>query len=113
MGEVRSIHEIPINILQEFIVILRANEDFVGEGKIKDFYISKNEKLASIVYDDGKVTFIANFVKDKLNNWFFVDKVAVRESLKGSISPEILAKYNEETEEESESTTHHLNPNGF
>ena len=93
MSEVRLINEVPIHILQEFIIILRTNEDFIGEGKVKDYYILKNEKFATILYDDEKVAFIANFVKDKNNNWFFVDRIAVRDSLKGYIASEIVSKY--------------------
>lgn len=93
MSEVRRIHEVPLHILQEFIIILRTNEDFVGEGKVRDYYIMKNEKFATILYDDNKVAFIANFVKDDMKNWFFVDKIAIRDSLKGYIDPNVVAQY--------------------
>lgn len=109
MSEVRRVHEIPVHILQEFIIILRTNEDFIGEGKVRDYYIIKNEKFATILYDDDKIAFIANFVKDDMNNWFFVDKIAIRDSLKGYINPKIVAQFApQELEEESTEPTEEI-----
>lgn len=93
MSEVKAIHEIPIQILQEFIVILRTNEKFIGEGKVENYYVMKNENHASIIYDNNDVSYIANFTKDKLGNWFFNSKISVRDSLKGQIKEDVLKKY--------------------
>ena len=92
MSETRPIYQVPVQILQDFISILRANERFSGEGKVDDFYIVKNEKLASIIYDNGKVSFVANFVKDKEGNWFFIERMAIRDSLKGLVAEKPLPK---------------------
>lgn len=93
MSEIRAVHEIPVHILQEFIILLRTNEMFVGEGKVKDYYLVKDEKTASVIYDNGTVSYVANFTKDQLDNWFFSSKVVVRDSLKEHISKEVIKKY--------------------
>lgn len=93
LSEVKSVHEIPIQILQEFIVILRTNEKFIGEGKVENYYLIKNESHAAIIFDNGEVSYIANFTKDKLGNWFFNSKVSVRDSLKGQIKSDIVKEY--------------------
>lgn len=93
VSEVKSVHEIPVQILQEFIVILRTNEKFIGEGKVENYYLIKNETHAAIIYDNGDVSYIANFTKDKLGNWFFNSKISVRDSLKGQIKGEIVKEF--------------------
>lgn len=93
MSEVKSVHEIPVQILQEFIVILRTNEKFIGEGRVENYYLIKNENHAAIIYDNGDVSYIANFTKDKLGNWFFNSKISVRDSLKGQIKGEIVKEF--------------------
>lgn len=89
MSEIRSVYQIPIHILQEFITVLRTNLKFTGEGQIGDYYLIKDDKFATILYDNDKVSFIANLVKDNEDNWFFIDKVAIRDSLKGYIEEKI------------------------
>lgn len=93
MSEIRAVHEIPVHIIQEFVVILRTNEKFVGEGKIKDYYLLKDEKTATIIYDNGTVSYVANFTKDPLDNWFFSSRIVVRDSLKDHISKDVIKQY--------------------
>lgn len=93
MSSVRYIHEIPLHILQEFIVLIRTNEKFTGEGKVGDYYINKTDRLATIIYDNEKVSYTANFTKDEEGNWFFNDKMTVRESLKKNAKKKVINKY--------------------
>lgn len=108
MSEVRAVHEIPVHILQEFIIILRTNEKFIGQGKVQDYYIVKDETTAAIIYDNGQVSYIANFVKDKLGNWFFNSRVTVRDSLTDQIRPEKVKDFFpdilEQVKQETDST---------
>lgn len=102
VSETKMIHEIPIHILQEFIVILRTNEKFIGEGKVENYYVLKNETHAAIIYDNSDISYIANFTKDKHGNWFFNSKISVRDSLKGQIKADVLKKYFPETKNSEE-----------
>lgn len=93
LSTVRYIHEMPIHILQEFIIIIRSNEKFIGEGKVEDYFIKKTEKHAVIIYDNGKISYTVNFTRDDDGNWFFNDKATVRESLKMQSKKEVVEKY--------------------
>lgn len=93
MSNIRLIHEIPLHILQEFIVLIRTNEKFIGDGKVGEYYINKSERLATIIYDNEKISYTANFTKDEEGNWFFNDKMTVRESLKKSVKKRVIDKY--------------------
>lgn len=92
MAELRYLHEMPIHILQEFIFILRSNDKFIGEGKIDKYFISKTEQLATLIYDNGKVSYTANFVKDEDGNWFFNDRMSIRESLKSRVDSTMIKR---------------------
>lgn len=98
MPEIRELYEIPVHILQEFIIILRANQDFVGKGKIRDYYLIKDESSATIMYDNNKVCFICNFAKDDKDNWFFLKNISIRDTLKFSITEEIIKEFGDAEE---------------
>lgn len=87
MAEAREIHEFPIHILQEMISILLINkDDFEGEGKINDYYLLKKGKFATVIYDNDKISYVANFVEDKDKNWFFVRNIIIDQSLTSKIT---------------------------
>ena len=87
MAEAREVHEFPIHILQEMISILLINkDDFEGEGKINDYYLLKKGKFATVIYDNDKISYVANFVADKEENWFFVRDIIIDQSLTSKIT---------------------------
>ena len=103
MAETREIFEFPINILQEMISVLLVNkDDFEGEGKINDYFLLKKDNFATVIYDDTKVSYIANFVGDKENNWFFVGDIIVDQSLTSKITNEDIDTFKELFEELAE-----------
>lgn len=102
--ETRQLHEIPVHILQEFIVILRANQNFEGEGKVREYQILKIDNLATIIYDNGKVCFIAQFVKDKDDNWFFQKTISIRETLNGVSTKKVMKELGLTVPEENNKT---------
>ena len=96
MAEAREVHEFPIHILQEMISILLINkDDFNGEGKINDYYLLKKGKFATVIYDNSKVSYVANFVEDKDGNWFFVRDIIVDQSLTSMITDEDIDMFKE------------------
>ena len=108
MAEFREINEMPIQILQQLISVLlvNQNEDKI-EGQIGEYYLLKNGKYATVIFDDEKVSYIAHFVKDKIGNWFFVKTISVAPSLKVGITEEMVEIYGVlfEDSEESEETS--------
>lgn len=96
MAEAREVHEFPIHILQEMISVLLINkDDFDGEGKINDYYLLKKGKFATVIYDNSKVSYVANFVADKDDNWFFVRDIIVDQSLTSMITDEDIDMFKE------------------
>lgn len=96
MAEAREVHEFPIHILQEMISILLINkDDFNGEGKVNDYYLLKKGKFATVIYDNSKVSYVANFVEDKDGNWFFVRDIIVDQSLTSMITDEDIDMFKE------------------
>lgn len=100
MAESREIHEFPIDILQEMISVLLINkDDFNGEGKVNNYYLLKKGNFATVIYDDTKVSYIANFVGDKEGNWFFVRDIIVDQSLTSRITDKDIDTFKELFEE--------------
>lgn len=102
MAEIRELHTLPLELLQQFIIILRTNEDFIGEGKIDDYYLYKSEEDASIIYDNGEYCYIVEFVKNELDQWFFRNHIPVRRSVKNNIPQSIIKKYGNTNKEKAE-----------
>lgn len=100
MAEAREVHEFPIHILQEMISVLLINkDDFEGEGKINDYYLLKKGKFATVIYDNDKVSYVANFVEGKDGNWFFVRDIIVDQSLTSKITDYDIDTFKELFEE--------------
>lgn len=107
MSENREVNEMPIQILQQLISVLLVNQNEENiEGQVDEFYLNKKGDFATVIYDNEKVSYIANFVKDKMGNWFFVNTITVGASLKSTITEEAVenyAQYFEEQEDTDES----------
>ena len=115
MAEAREVHEFPIHILQEMISILLINkDDFEGEGKINDYYLLKKGKFATVIYDNDKISYVANFVEDKEQNWFFVRDIIIDQSLTSKITDkdkELFKELFEELEKKDKEETETENNN--
>lgn len=109
MSENREVNEMPIQILQQLISVLLVNQNEENiEGQVDEFYLNKKGDFATVIYDNEKVSYIANFVKDKMGNWFFVNTITVGASLKSTITEEAVENYSqyfEKQEEEIEEDT--------
>lgn len=112
MAELRDIHEMPIQILQQFISVLLVNQhEEKIEGRVGEYYLNKNGSYATVIYDDDKVSYVANFVKDKIGNWFFTNQISISQSFKSTITEEMVEEYGsmfetvEEVENNEESET--------
>lgn len=103
MSENREVNEMPIQILQQLISVLLVNQNEENiEGQVDEFYLNKKGDFATVIYDNEKVSYIANFVKDKIGNWFFVNTITVGASLKSTITEEAVENYSQYFEEQEE-----------
>lgn len=103
MSENREINEMPIQILQQLISVLLVNQNEENiEGQVDEYYLNKKGDFATVIYDNQKVSYIANFVKDKIGNWFFVNTITVGASLKSTITEEAVENYSQYFEEQEE-----------
>ena len=103
MSENREVNEMPIQILQQLISVLLVNQNEENiEGQVDEFYLNKKGDFATVIYDNEKVSYIANFVKDKMGNWFFVNTITVGASLKSTITEEAVENYSQYFEKQEE-----------
>lgn len=101
MAELRTINEMPIHILQQLISVLLVNQNEENiSGHVGQYYLTKKGSYATVIFDDDKVSYIANFVQDKMGNWFFTNTISVGQSLKSTITEEMVDIFSPLFEEE-------------